>query len=158
MAWTSPRTWVAAEVVTAALLNTHVRDNLKAIGDAWTAWTPAYTNITIGNAAVTARYMQAGKLVHASYFMTVGSTTSFAAGNLLFSPPTTMLAGANQVIGSGVGIDVSGGPAYRGTVALVTTSTRIVFVADGGTFISNTSPWTWATGDIITWTITYETA
>ena len=28
MAWTAPRTWVANEVVTAALMNTHVRDNL----------------------------------------------------------------------------------------------------------------------------------
>ena len=26
--WTTPRTWVAAEIVTAALMNTHVRDNL----------------------------------------------------------------------------------------------------------------------------------
>jgi|TARA_Y100000310_G_scaffold317685_1_gene370846 hypothetical protein len=29
MAWTAPRTWVAGEVVTAALMNTHVRDNLR---------------------------------------------------------------------------------------------------------------------------------
>lgn len=28
MAWTNPRTWVTAEAVTAATLNTHVRDNL----------------------------------------------------------------------------------------------------------------------------------
>ena len=28
MAWTAPRTWAAGEVVTAALLNTHVRDDL----------------------------------------------------------------------------------------------------------------------------------
>lgn len=28
MAWTSPRTWAVSEFVTAALLNTHVRDNL----------------------------------------------------------------------------------------------------------------------------------
>jgi len=28
MAWTSPRTWVAGELVTAALMNAHVRDNL----------------------------------------------------------------------------------------------------------------------------------
>lgn len=28
MAWTSPRTWVTSEIVTAALLNAHVRDNL----------------------------------------------------------------------------------------------------------------------------------
>ena len=29
MPWTTPRTWVDAEVVSAALLNTHVRDNLN---------------------------------------------------------------------------------------------------------------------------------
>ncbi len=29
MAWTSPRTWSACEIVTAAIMNTHVRDNLN---------------------------------------------------------------------------------------------------------------------------------
>ena len=29
MAWTAPRTWTTAEVVTAAMINPHVRDNLK---------------------------------------------------------------------------------------------------------------------------------
>lgn len=29
MAWTAPRTWVAGETLTAALMNTHVRDNLN---------------------------------------------------------------------------------------------------------------------------------
>lgn len=28
MAWTAPRTWVTNEIVTAAMMNTHVRDNL----------------------------------------------------------------------------------------------------------------------------------
>lgn len=28
MAWTAPRTWVTSELVTAAIMNTHVRDNL----------------------------------------------------------------------------------------------------------------------------------
>lgn len=31
MAWTSPRTWVASEVVTASIMNAHVRDNLNAV-------------------------------------------------------------------------------------------------------------------------------
>jgi hypothetical protein len=31
MAWTAPRTWVTGEVVTAAIMNTHVRDNLNAM-------------------------------------------------------------------------------------------------------------------------------
>ena len=31
MAWTTPRTWVAGELVTASIMNTHVRDNLTAL-------------------------------------------------------------------------------------------------------------------------------
>lgn len=34
MAWSSPRTWVALEVLTASLLNTHLRDNLLETGPA----------------------------------------------------------------------------------------------------------------------------
>ena len=33
ISWTPPRTWVAAEVVTAALLNSHLRDNLLDLAD-----------------------------------------------------------------------------------------------------------------------------
>ena len=29
MAWTTPRTWTAGEVITNAVLNTHIRDNLR---------------------------------------------------------------------------------------------------------------------------------
>ena len=43
MAWTTPRTWTVGEIVTASLLNTHVRDNLTA----------AYQTITNVNTAVT---------------------------------------------------------------------------------------------------------
>jgi hypothetical protein len=31
MAWTTPRTWTAGEVVTAAMMNTHIRDNLNVL-------------------------------------------------------------------------------------------------------------------------------
>ena len=33
MAWTAPRTWVTGELVTASIMNTHVRDNLIAAGE-----------------------------------------------------------------------------------------------------------------------------
>lgn len=29
MAWTTPRTWIAGELVTASICNTHIRDNLQ---------------------------------------------------------------------------------------------------------------------------------
>jgi len=32
MVWTAPRTWTVGEIVTAALLNTHLRDNLNSLG------------------------------------------------------------------------------------------------------------------------------
>ncbi len=32
-AWTTPRTWIVSEVPTAALFNTHVRDNFDFLGD-----------------------------------------------------------------------------------------------------------------------------
>lgn len=34
MGWTTPRTWVASEIVTAAVMNAHVRDNFNAINTA----------------------------------------------------------------------------------------------------------------------------
>ena len=54
MAYTSPRTWTAGETVTAALMNTHVRDNLTAIVAANPLVVPAarvYNNadITVAN-------------------------------------------------------------------------------------------------------------
>ena len=41
MAWTSPRTWLAGEVLTAALLNTHLRDNLNAVRAGYATTLPA---------------------------------------------------------------------------------------------------------------------
>ena len=54
MAYTTPRTWTAGETVTAALMNTHVRDNLAAIVAAHPLIIPAarvYNNadITVAN-------------------------------------------------------------------------------------------------------------
>lgn len=41
MAWTTPRTWAAGEVLTAALLNAHLRDNLAALRPAYATTLPA---------------------------------------------------------------------------------------------------------------------
>ena len=48
MAWTTPRTWTTGELVTAALLNSHLRDNLNVVN-------PTETTITFdgGGAAIT---------------------------------------------------------------------------------------------------------
>lgn len=93
MAWTAPRTWVAGETVTAALLNTHLRDNLKAIGDAWTSytpvWTAATTNPVLGNGTMGGAWMQAGKLTLFRINITAGSTTTFGTGGMRLTLPAT---------------------------------------------------------------------
>lgn len=62
MAWTTPRTWVVGELVTAALLNTHLRDNLDALPRAsdtaavdtsQTTTSTSYTDLATAGPAVT---------------------------------------------------------------------------------------------------------
>jgi hypothetical protein len=55
MAWTTPRTWVASELVGATLMTTHVRDNLNALKDPptfETAYTSGSTLILSSTASV----------------------------------------------------------------------------------------------------------
>tara|TARA_Y100000310_G_scaffold298911_1_gene333299 strand:- start:3175 stop:3726 length:552 start_codon:yes stop_codon:yes gene_type:complete len=65
MAWTAPRTWVTAELVTAALLNTHLRDNLLQ---------------TIG-AVLTTRGDLATRSASASARVALGTTTQVASSD-----------------------------------------------------------------------------
>ena len=50
MAWTAPRTWVVGEVLTAALLNTHLRDNLLETAPAKVTTAEDILVATAGNA------------------------------------------------------------------------------------------------------------
>jgi hypothetical protein len=52
MAWTTPRTWVAGETVSAALMNVHVRDNLNLLA--------SYFNLTTGYPAYLQEVRQTG--------------------------------------------------------------------------------------------------
>lgn len=48
MSWTTPRTWVVGEVVTAALLNTHLRDNMIDVDSRLDALEASDTIILVG--------------------------------------------------------------------------------------------------------------
>ena len=47
---TTPRTWAAGEVVTAAMLNAQVRDPLTKIQDTWTDYTCTWSGAATGSA------------------------------------------------------------------------------------------------------------
>jgi hypothetical protein len=65
MTWENPKTWVTGELVTAAMLNTHVRDNLNALksppsddyvcneGSDYTTTSTSFVNVDSTNLALT---------------------------------------------------------------------------------------------------------
>lgn len=156
MAWTTPRTWAAAEVVTASLMNVHVRDNLKALTE-WTSYTPTWTATggtpTIGNGSLTGNYIKAGQLCHVRILLSFGSTTSVSGTtNWQLSLP---FAAVEPVAGSFVFYDASAAMQSGQTVRESGGST-ILAQTGASAYVGATSPATWATGDYGLWTATYR--
>lgn len=92
MAWNNPATWVAGlGGITVALLNAQVRDNFKAIGDAWTAYVPAWastaTQPVLNNGTAVGRYVAAGKWITFRAIITAGTTTTYGTGQYSISLP-----------------------------------------------------------------------
>lgn len=157
MSWTAPRTWVAGETVTAALLNTHLRDNLKAVGDAWTAYTPGWSGSggIIGSGLRVGAFMQAGKLVLANFRLTVGGSTTLT-GTYDIGLPVAAKYTADSPVGQ-VFIRDLGTAVYM----------RNLYTPDGsncrgsseaGTLVGAASPMAAAGGDTFTGSLYYEAA
>lgn len=158
MAWTTPRTWVAGEVPTAAILNTHIRDNLAAIGDPWTAytptWTAATTNPTLGNGTLEGHYIKAGRLVVFRVRLTFGSTTTVGDGTYTFSLPTAASTGGSDAGGQGIARDDSA-VSIMPVFGRILGSTIDMFTGSGAV-VTHAAPFAWATSDSIKITGIYE--
>ena len=140
-------------------------DSGTATGLKWAAsgitfadYTPSYTNITIGNGTVVARYGQQGKFVFVTWDFIFGSTSSIGSASRVSLPKT---AKNTSYIGSMYGLD-SGTLEVIGQVALgSTTGMKIVVPLNGSygtTQPTATFPWTWTTNDRITLSMVYEEA
>lgn len=131
---------------------------------AWQAWTPTWTNLSLGNGTVTARYIQTGKTVIARLYLEFG-TTSDVTGNPLFTLPVTAHAEyiAFDVLGTATFHD-SGSNVYVGHVAIDTTTTGQIWAINAaGTYASRevwttTTPFDTTAGDDWHIQITYEAA
>lgn len=151
MAWTTPRTWVAGETVTASNMNTHVRDNLDALGGAWTAFTPTFSGSwATGNGTMEGWYRKTGRTVTAKFKFTVGSTST-VSGNFGLTLPWTH---ANGSVGGGSDDGLSVGRAVCFDTSASASSYRDVLVNSAvlrvvDPIVTATVPFTWATGDII---------
>ena len=82
------KTWIAGDVVTAADTNTY----LTHTGGAWTAYTPTFTNLTVGNGTLDCQWFRSGRFVSFKVKITFGSTTS-VSGAVIVSLPVAYADG-----------------------------------------------------------------
>ena len=165
MAWVTPTNVATGDVLTASKWNQDVVENWNAIGGAWTGYTPSWTNLTVGNGTVSAKYIAAGKLIIGRVAITWGSTTS-ASGAISFSLPATASSeyGQEKVFFGDVRLEDAGVASSAGYIRLKTTTTADIVVMNAAstyiTFaaVSNTVPWSWGTGDNIHGQFIYEAA
>jgi hypothetical protein len=160
MAWNNPTTWVAGDPLTAAELNSQVRDNMKAIGDAWMAYTPTWTAVTtnpvLGNGTIAGAYSLAGKLIHWRLRLVMGSTTTYGSGNYLFSLPVVAVGAAQHPVGLAT---ILNGAARLGHANLNSTTAVYVARTANDTLISSAGAGAaWASGHIVDINGTYEAA
>jgi hypothetical protein len=119
MAWTAPSTWVAGAILTAAQLNTQLRDNLLAGG-------PIYATEALRDAAITSPFE--GQRAYIT-----GSTVAAATGSIT-SVPTgiqTIYNGTSWVCVTSVG-------ASSNTTGTTTSSSYVTTLTGDGTAISAT--------------------
>ncbi|MFD7709465.1 hypothetical protein [Streptomyces sp. NPDC059786] len=87
----SPRTWAVGEIVTAAQMNTEIRDQFNSFFGAWTPYTPTWTAVTtnpvLGNGTVIGQYQKIGRICHVVIMLTIGSTSTFGSGFWRLSLP-----------------------------------------------------------------------
>lgn len=136
-------------------------------GWAFQSWSPTWTNLTVGNGTVTAKYVQIGKTVVARIGIVFGSTSSIS-GSVTFTLPVTsvtypLTSSAIDYFG-GLEILDSGTTRFSGDFTINDTTHALVTVYNSastyvtGTPLSSTIPMTWTTNDGFSGTLIYEAA
>jgi hypothetical protein len=121
----------------------------------WTSYTPVWTTFgsasSIGNGTLVGQYLKVGKLVYVQINFVGGSTTTFGNGAWYFSLPFSNKANFTGKQGFPIGGYVEdAGVASYGINGNRGGSATDIIPAINGVEISRTSPFTWATADILT--------
>lgn len=158
-----------ASAVTASSIATGAVTPVKLMsgtGSGWSmnTWSPTWTNLTVGNGTVTARYIQIGKLVFCRLALLFGSTSAITGGVLYTLPVTSVtypfFAAAVDVTGMGDILDNGGAtPHFTAQAKIVSTTQGKITYLDAGANsqeLSTTAPMTWTTGDYFNLEFWYE--
>lgn len=130
---------------------------------AWTSWTPSWTNFTPGNSTISAKYVQIGKTV--SFVINITQGSSGAVGTIpQFSLPVTAVATIGSFffpLGTGVGALSTASTAFVFYIGQNSTTTAQIFsgtIAGQWVGVSATTPFTWATGSVLSLSGSYQAA
>jgi hypothetical protein len=160
----APRTWVVGEVVSAALLNQEIRDQINSILAAWTSYTPTWSSTgtapALGNGTLAGRYMLVGKTCHLAIKQTNGTTTTYGTGGYTWALPVQAAnagvdyLGAARLVGTdawfGQTIVSANGTVMSAAFPATSTNTR------SGT-MDNATPEAFSNADVLRATLTYQT-
>jgi len=131
---------------------------------AWVSWTPTFTNFTLGNGTVDAKYKQIGKTVFFRVRIVLGSTSSMGTSPY-FTNPVTSIDYADISHPLGFGMIVNNGISnYQGLFRFVSTATigiahtQVLGSLIISTPVTATSPHTWKDSDRIVLEGFYEAA
>jgi hypothetical protein len=149
--------------------------SIEALGDAidtsvgtglldWTAYTPTFINLTLGNGTIDFKYAKLGKTVNVRGQINFGSTTSVTGAILISLPVNAFTASGGPIIGNSYFNDASLSTTNTGYVQVdATTRMRYSVIVASGTYstisiVNATVPFTWANTDSLNFTATYQAA
>ena len=150
--------FLAGQILTADLLNAAVPQ------EAWTSFTPTWTNLTVGNGTLDCNYVQIGKLVTANYRLLFGSTTAITGAPVSTLPvtgATTLVRGQGAVAqyrDDSATTSYPGLVLTSGTTILSWFKLNVAGANDQASALSSTTPFTWTVNDVLGCQITYEAA
>jgi hypothetical protein len=148
--------WPTGSAVTAGMI----------ASEAWIPWTPALTNLTLGNGVVTAKYQRIGRTIIYRFKFKLGSTSAVGTDpkfSLPVAPHAEYVSQEDNAIGSGMMLD-TGTQLYPAILRYEGGSNVTLFVFSvGGTYanlgqVTATIPFTWTTNDAISISGIYEAA
>jgi len=164
MAYSTPRTWVTGELVTAAELNQEIRDNINAVAPlgagAWTSFVPTLTQgASVANTVAYAKYFQIGKLTIAQVKLNVTGVGTATTNIGVTLPVPFTASGAPRIIGDGWIYDASANSVYKAIIEI--TSTQGIFFRPTTTtandFLGSAAMTAaLASGDLVTYSAIYE--
>lgn len=133
-----------------------VQDEITAAGDMllngwaqtkWQAYTPVFTNLSVGNGTLAGKYFKFGDLAVFRIDLVFGTTTSIS-GSVSVTFPVTAETGQSFTVSHGEAIDT--GTGSYGLHGRLASATTFAVFADNGTSLLSVAaavPFVWTTGD-----------